>query len=64
MSKVNMSIHRALSELKTYDDRIQRAMQATFVMHNKTSNDKYFRRFITITPITLYQGTARKKTFY
>ncbi len=40
MSKISMTIHRALSELKTYDDRIRRAMQADFVQSNKKSNDK------------------------
>ena len=35
-----MSIHRALSELKTYSDRIKRATQGMFVIANKKSNDK------------------------
>lgn len=37
---VKMSVHRALSELKTYDDRIQRALNANFVLANKKSNLK------------------------
>jgi len=40
MSTQKISIHRALSELKTYEDRIQRAMQGAFVVANKRSNDK------------------------
>jgi uncharacterized membrane protein YgaE (UPF0421/DUF939 family) len=35
-----MSIHRALAELKTYDDRIKRAIANDFVIANKRSNDK------------------------
>ena len=38
--KQSMSIHRALAELKTYDDRIKRVMTADFVIANKKSNDK------------------------
>ena len=40
MSKQTMSLHRALAELKTYDDRITRAMDQDFVLANKRSNDK------------------------
>jgi len=40
MSKLTMSIHRALGELKTYDDRISRATEQDFVLANKKSNDK------------------------
>ena len=40
MSKQTMSIHRALAELKAYDDRIKRAMEMDFVIANKKSNDK------------------------
>lgn len=40
MSNVKMSIHRALSELKTYDARIQNGKQRTFVAANKKSNEK------------------------
>lgn len=40
MGKITMSIHRALSELKTYDDRIDRAARGIFVIANKKSNDK------------------------
>jgi predicted ATP-grasp superfamily ATP-dependent carboligase len=35
-----MSIHRALAELKSYDDRIARSMEQKFVIANKKSNDK------------------------
>jgi len=40
MSKQTMSIHRALAELKTYDDRITRSTDLNFVIANKKSNDK------------------------
>ena len=40
MSKQTMSVHRALAELKTYEDRIQKAMQASFVVANQKNNDK------------------------
>ena len=40
MPKQTMSIHRALAELKTYDDRIYRATEMDFVIANKKSNDK------------------------
>lgn len=40
MSKVTMSIHRALGELKAYDDRIIRSTDLNFVIANKKSNDK------------------------
>ena len=40
MAQQTMSIHRALAELKAYDDRIQRAMEMDFVIANKKSNDK------------------------
>ena len=40
MAVQKMSIHRALSELKVYDDRIQKAINKTFVVANKRSNDK------------------------
>jgi hypothetical protein len=40
MSTQKMSIHRALSELKTYDARIKKAAEATFILSNKRSNDK------------------------
>jgi len=40
MAIQTMSIHRALAELKTYDDRISRAMRADFIIANKRSNDK------------------------
>jgi hypothetical protein len=39
MSKQTMSVHRALTELKTYDYRIARAMEQDFVIANKRSND-------------------------
>lgn len=36
-----MSIHRALAEIKSYDDRISRAIRhQTYVIANKKSNDK------------------------
>ena len=35
-----MSIHRALGELKTYDDRITKASELQFVIANKKSNEK------------------------
>ena len=38
--KQTMSIHRALSELKTYDDRINRVMENDHIIANKKSNDK------------------------
>lgn len=40
MAKVTMTIHRALGELKTYNDRIFNAINATFVASNKKSNEK------------------------
>ena len=40
MSKQTMSIHRALAELKSYDDRITRSTDQNFVIANKKSNDK------------------------
>jgi hypothetical protein len=40
MSRQTMSIHRALAELKTYDERIRRSMEMDFVIANKRSNDK------------------------
>ena len=40
MSMQTMSIHRALAELKSYDDRIQRAIDVDFIIANKRSNDK------------------------
>jgi len=40
MAVQRMSIHRALAELKTYDDRILRVTQHDFVIANKKSNDK------------------------
>jgi len=40
MAKVKMSIHRALSEIKTYDDRIRNAINSEFIVSNKKSNDK------------------------
>ena len=40
MSKQSMSIHRALGELKSYDDRITRSTEQHFVIANKKSNDK------------------------
>lgn len=40
MAKVKMSIHRALGELKTYDDRIRSAINSQFIVANKKSNDK------------------------
>lgn len=40
MSIQTMSVHRALAELKTYDDRIAKTMQATFVVANQRNNDK------------------------
>lgn len=35
-----MSIHEVMRELKTYDDRIKRAQNQTFVTANKHSNEK------------------------
>lgn len=35
-----MSVHRALGELKTYDDKIKKAAKERFVIVNKKSNDK------------------------
>jgi len=35
-----MSLHRALAELKFYDDKIKRATEQNFVYANKKSNDK------------------------
>ena len=46
MSVQKMSIHRALSELKTYDARIKKASEGTFVMSNKRSNDKILGKTI------------------
>jgi len=40
MNKQTMSIHRALAELKSYDDRITRSTEQNFVIANKKSNDK------------------------
>ena len=40
MSKQTMSIHRALAELKSYDDRIARSRGQNFIIANKKSNDK------------------------
>jgi len=40
MAVQKMSIHRALAELKTYDDRIMRVRLQDFVIANKKSNDK------------------------
>ena len=40
MAKVQMSLHRALSELKTYDSRINNALSEKFVISNKRSNEK------------------------
>ena len=40
MSLARMTIHRALSELKTYDDRLERLMQSDFVQSNKKSNER------------------------
>jgi hypothetical protein len=40
MSTVIMSIHRALGELKTYDNRIKNAICSQFVIANKKSNEK------------------------
>jgi hypothetical protein len=40
MNTVHMSVHRALAEKKAYDDRIRIAMNASFVIANKKSNDK------------------------
>lgn len=40
MATVKMSIHRALGELKTYNDRISNAINSTFVVSNKKSNEK------------------------
>ena len=40
MAIIKMSIHRALSELKTYDARINKTMEIEFVVANKKSNDK------------------------
>lgn len=36
----NMSIHQALSEVKTYDDRIARGISASFVIANRKNNAK------------------------
>lgn len=36
----NMSIHQALSEVKTYDDRITRGISASFVTANRKNNTK------------------------
>ena len=38
--KTQMSIHRGLAEVKTYDNRIVRATQQLFVTANKKSNEK------------------------
>ena len=40
MNKQTMSLHRALAELKFYDDKIKRATEQNFVYANKKSNDK------------------------
>lgn len=41
MVKEKMTIHKALSELKIIDDRIEKAISdATFCIQNKTSNEK------------------------
>jgi len=40
MGKQKISVHRALAELKTYNDRISRAIHGTFVIANKKNNDK------------------------
>jgi hypothetical protein len=38
MSKVNMSVHRGLSELKLYSNKIESANRGAFVVANKQSN--------------------------
>ena len=35
-----MSIHRALAEIKTYNKRIASAVEQTFIIANKKSNEK------------------------
>jgi hypothetical protein len=40
MARQTISIHRALSELKNYDNKIENAISANFVIANKKSNDK------------------------
>ena len=40
MSKITMSVHRALAELKTYEDRLTKATGAVFVIANPKGNDK------------------------
>lgn len=40
MAIVKMSVHRALGELKTYDDKISKAIHEKFIISNKKSNEK------------------------
>lgn len=47
MAVVKMSVHRALGELKTYDDKIRKALAEKFVIANKKSNEKIGSKSLT-----------------
>ena len=61
MAIQKMSIHRALAELKTLDDRIGRAIKADFIIANKKSNDKIKGKTI---PEVMQQIKGNFDSFY